>query len=118
MSFKDIIRARDLYPLPSRVFTVLGARAGANIYDQPDPTLVFGIDTSHWTGVVDWQTAKAAGIRFTIIKILDGKLVSRFAEENYKGTMRAGRAGRRLSVALQGQPGQSGWAERASSWPS
>ena len=90
MSFKDIIRARNLNPLPSRVFTVLGAAAGANIYDQPDPTLVFGIDTSHWTGVVDWQVAKAAGIRFTIIKMLDGKLISRFAEENYKGAIEAG----------------------------
>lgn len=55
------------------------------IWDVPDPKYVAGFDTSQYSGVVDFSVAKAAGDKFVIIKMLDGKFVSKYAEENYKG---------------------------------
>lgn len=34
-------------------------------------TNAFGIDTSHWDGKVNWQTAKQAGVSFGIFKLTD-----------------------------------------------
>jgi lysozyme len=65
-------------------------KVAAGIFTQPDPARVLGIDTSHWTGAVDWERARQAGIRFAIIKFLDGKRRVAWAEENYRGALEAG----------------------------
>jgi lysozyme len=74
---------------PNLAFKTL-VKTALQIYDQPDPALVLGIDTSHWTGIVDWQAAKAGGIRFAIVKALDGIDAVRYSEENYRGAKDAG----------------------------
>ncbi len=74
---------------PNLAFSTL-IRTALAIYDQPDPTFVLGIDTSHYTKVVNWQIAKENGIRFVIIKFMDGKYRTQYAEENYKGAKDAG----------------------------
>lgn len=60
------------------------------LYVSPDPSKVLGIDTSHWTGVVDWNVAKAAGVKFAIIKAMDGITPTKYFVENYKGAKAAG----------------------------
>lgn len=85
MGTQDTIRSANLNSLASRVVNTVTGALGMDNYIQPDPTFVLGIDTSHWTGVVDWEAAKANGIRFVIIKMLDGKDHVRFSEQNYKG---------------------------------
>jgi hypothetical protein len=47
------------------------------IYSEPNPAYVLGIDTSHWTGIVDWQKARASGIRFAIIKMRPARAARR-----------------------------------------
>ena len=59
-------------------------------FEQPDPARVSGLSTSHWTGVVDWQVAKANGIHFAIIKAKHGLNTARFFKENYRGAKDAG----------------------------
>jgi len=65
-------------------------KAALNIYDTPDPSRVLIVDTSHWTGIVDWQKAKAAGLVGAIIKFIDGTSITKYAVENYKGAKDAG----------------------------
>ena len=63
----------------------------AGIYfTQPEPGRTLGIDVSHWSGIVDWDVARAAGIKFAIIKYMDGILPADFAEINYAGALHAG----------------------------
>jgi lysozyme len=59
-------------------------------FTQPEPGRTLGIDVSHWTGIVDWPKAKAAGIKFAIIKYMDGILPADYAEINYTGAVDAG----------------------------
>lgn len=58
--------------------------------DKPEEGRVFGIDVSNWTGVVDWDAAKAAGVAFVFIKFMDGLVRARLAKEHYKGAKDAG----------------------------
>lgn len=56
-----------------------------------DKTRVFGLDTSHWSGVIDWNKAKAAGVTFMIAKAVDGGYGPvRYFEENIAGAKKAG----------------------------
>lgn len=56
-----------------------------------DKSRVFGVDTSHWSGVVDWSKAKSAGVTFMIGKAVDGASGPvRFFTENYEGAKKAG----------------------------
>jgi lysozyme len=59
-------------------------------FDTPDPTRVLGLSTSQYTGIVDWQKAAAAGIKFAIIKAAQGLNTARFFKENYAGAKAAG----------------------------
>jgi GH25 family lysozyme M1 (1,4-beta-N-acetylmuramidase) len=59
-------------------------------FTQPEPGRTLGIDVSHWTHIVDWDKAKAAGIKFAIIKYMDGILPTDYAEINYAGAVGAG----------------------------
>lgn len=59
-------------------------------YSTPDPRYMFGLDVAHWDGVVDWEKAKAAGVKFAIIKGKDGTTTSQFFKENYAGAKAAG----------------------------
>jgi GH25 family lysozyme M1 (1,4-beta-N-acetylmuramidase) len=70
--------------------TVSSVRLGLGMYTQPDPQRVLGIDTSHWTGIVDWAAAREGGIRFAIVKFMDGKVRTACAEPNYRGAVDAG----------------------------
>lgn len=65
-------------------------KVALNIFDTPDPNRVLGIDVSHWTGVVDWQKAKEAGVKFAIIKFMNGITLTKYAIENYYGAKDAG----------------------------
>lgn len=56
----------------------------------PDPQYLLGLDPSHWSNILDWQKAKAAGISFAIIKCMNGVNESQFFRENYKGAKDAG----------------------------
>jgi lysozyme len=38
----------------------------------PPPTMLIGIDVSHWQGTVDWPAVHAAGVSFAYIKATDG----------------------------------------------
>ena len=58
-------------------------------YDQPDPTKVWGISTSFWSGHIDMAMAKDRGIQFAFIKFFDGKTLDPLAEANYKAAMDA-----------------------------
>jgi lysozyme len=60
------------------------------VFDQPDPARVLGLSTSHWTGVVDWQVAKANGIQFAIMKARHGLKSVAYFKENYRGAKDAG----------------------------
>jgi lysozyme len=64
--------------------------AKMSVFPQPDPSRVLGIDTSHWTGVVDWNKAKANGVQFAIIKGIDGTDTVKYFIENYTGAKAAG----------------------------
>lgn len=55
-----------------------------------DKTRVFGCDTSHWTGIVDWNIARQAGMTFMIAKAMDGVTPTRYFVENYEGAKKAG----------------------------
>lgn len=59
-------------------------------FDQPDPARVLGLSTSHWTGLVDWQKAKANGIQFAIIKAKHSLTTANFFKDNYRGAKDAG----------------------------
>jgi len=55
-----------------------------------DKTKVFGCDTSHWTGIVDWNVAKQQGMTFMIAKAMDGVNPTKYFVENYEGAKKAG----------------------------
>src|SRR5512146_1029156 len=74
----------------SRRSIISSLRSLLGLFDQPNPAYVLGIDTSHWTGVVNWQMAWDAGIRFATIIFMDGKTRTRYAEENYRGAKDVG----------------------------
>lgn len=74
----------------SRGTLVSSIRSLLGLFDQPNPAYVLGIDTSHWTGAVNWQMAWDAGIRFAIIKFMDGKTRTNYAEQNYRGAKDVG----------------------------
>lgn len=61
-----------------------------SVFTPVDKSRVFGVDTSHWTGVVDWQRAKQSGMMFMIAKALDGISATRYFVENYEGAKKAG----------------------------
>ena len=70
------------YVMPTDVFT--------GGYAESDAPLARGIDISKWNGDIDWDSIKAAGFDFVIIKA--GSIVGkddRF-EENYAGARAAG----------------------------
>lgn len=70
------------YVMPTDVFT--------GGYAESDTPLARGIDISKWNGDIDWESIKAAGFDFVIIKA--GSIVGkddRF-EENYAGAKAAG----------------------------
>ena len=64
----------------------------ANVnFQYPDPSKVLGLSTSHYTGAVDWQKAKANGIEFAIMKAANGTNMNiRWWKENYRGAKDAG----------------------------
>ena len=55
-----------------------------------DKNRVFGLDTSHWTGIVDWKKAKSSGVIFMIAKAMDGSARIKYFKENYLGAKSAG----------------------------
>ncbi len=55
-----------------------------------DPTRILGIDVSHYDGIVDWNVAKANGIRFVIVKCCDGTVKSKYFDENWAGAKAVG----------------------------
>lgn len=58
--------------------------------DYPTPGRVWGIDISHWTGIVsDWDKVKASGCSFVIIKFLHGKNETNCAVANWLGAINA-----------------------------
>jgi GH25 family lysozyme M1 (1,4-beta-N-acetylmuramidase) len=65
-------------------------QVAAGIFTEPEPGRTLGIDVSHWSGLVDWAAAVAGGIKFAIIKFMDGVILSDFAEANYAGALHAG----------------------------
>lgn len=60
------------------------------VWDVPDPKYVWGFDTSFYSGLIDWPTAYAAGVRFAIIKALDGESEDPLFEKNYAGAKAVG----------------------------
>lgn len=48
----------------------------------PDPSKVWGVDISHWNGIVDLSLAKAKGCKFVIIKGCDGSVPTKNFEQN------------------------------------
>ncbi len=77
---------RNLSPLTqSRIATA----ENLNIYDKPDPTKVFGISTSLWSGHIDMAMARDHGAQFVFIKFMDGKTIDPLADANYKAAMDA-----------------------------
>jgi lysozyme len=46
----------------------------------------YGIDVSHWQGLIDWSKVRAAGYRFALLKATDGlTFVDSMFERNWKG---------------------------------
>jgi lysozyme len=52
--------------------------------------MILGIDVSHWDGIVNFQKAIDAGVKFVIIKAMDGKVETRYFRDNYAGARNAG----------------------------
>ena len=67
---------------PERLITLTWA--------EPEPGRVWGVDTSHWDGNVDFRVTKATGASFAIIKCMDGTVPTRFWPENYGRAAGAG----------------------------
>lgn len=59
-------------------------------YTPVDESKIYGCDTSHWTGIVNWNIAKDRGMTFTIGKAMDGINKTSFFVENYEGAKKAG----------------------------
>ena len=59
-------------------------------YTVPDFTRLFGKDTSHWDGNINQAASKAAGVRFTWAKAMDGTIPSRYFKENKTRAREAG----------------------------
>lgn len=49
-----------------------------------------GIDVSRWQGSIDWQRAAASGVRFAMIKALQGEKPDPRFKENMEGAAKAG----------------------------
>ncbi len=61
-----------------------------NPYTPVDPNRILGIDISPWTGIVDFEKAKANGVKFVIVKASDGIYKSKYFDENWAGAKKAG----------------------------
>lgn len=59
-------------------------------YAVVDEAKVFGLDLSHWSGIWDMQKAKAAGVKFIILKAMDGTAEVKYFRENYANAKKAG----------------------------
>lgn len=55
-------------------------------FDYPDTSKVWGMDISHWTGIVDWDKALKAGVKFVFIKATHGETQVRYFAENAKNS--------------------------------
>jgi lysozyme len=82
---RKALRTKGLPGVVASIATDLGIS-----FTQPEPGRTLGIDLSHWSGVVDFAVAKAAGIKFVILKFMDGILPADYAEINYAGAIHAG----------------------------
>lgn len=60
------------------------------IYTHVDSNKVLIIDTSHWTGLVNFDIAKSNGVKGVIIKAMDGIIPTKWFIENYAGAKKAG----------------------------
>lgn len=45
-----------------------------NIGETKEP--IYGIDVSHWNGMIDWKRVAGSGIRFAMIKCITDDAVS------------------------------------------
>jgi len=59
-------------------------------YDEVDPSRVFGIDVHQYSGVVNWEKAREAGVKFALIKATSGLLTANFFRQNWEGAAKAG----------------------------
>lgn len=57
---------------------------------QPDYTRIFGVDLSHWDGVVNLEVTKQAGATFVFIKAVDGTINTRYYSDNFINAVNAG----------------------------
>jgi lysozyme len=48
----------------------------------PDPKRIWGVDISHWDGLVNLQVTKEYGASFVIIKAMDGTILTKYYKEN------------------------------------
>ncbi len=85
-------------------------RAAVGAFPQPDPARVLGMDTSFWSGAVNFDVARVAGIQFVIGKASGGTLVDSMYIANYNAAKAAGLvvgayhwlyAGRNISIDAQ-----------------
>lgn len=61
-----------------------------NIGETKEP--IYGIDVSHWNGMIDWKRVAGSGIRFAMIKCItdDAKQFDREFKRNYNGCVGQG----------------------------
>ena len=84
MQKRKALRTKGLPAVIATVNVALGQ------FTEPEPGRTLGIDVSHWSGIVDFDKARDAGIKFAIIKYMDGVLPADYAEINYAGALHAG----------------------------
>lgn len=49
-------------------------QSALGIFTPVDESKVYGCDTSHWSGIVDFNVAKSRNMAFTIGKAVDGQM--------------------------------------------
>jgi len=60
-----------------------GGSSIANVLAEPDPSRVWGVDISHWDGIVELGVTNSMGASFVFIKGIDGSLQTKYFPENY-----------------------------------
>lgn len=81
------LRAAALLERASREFA---SPWGAGYFVEPVPGTVWGVDTSHWDGNVNFEVTRALGGSFAFIKCMDGTVETRYFKANLARALTAG----------------------------
>lgn len=67
-----------------------GSTGNKLFYGRWSPNQVYGIDVSKWQGVINWNSVRASGKNFAMLRISHGTSKDAYFETNYNGARSAG----------------------------